>query len=118
LAGTGHQPWPHPHHPLPSGQQVASSRPVTCRQSSTAHIRRLSPGQRVRAQPTSSPCPSVRAGTVVWSSCRPAWSTTTTVWDRAVVHHPSGRLTHHHTEACLLDLGLYDRVAARRGWTF
>jgi hypothetical protein len=62
----------------PAASRSRSSRPVTCRQSSTAHLR--SSGQRRRAQPSSWPCPSVRAATVVWSSWRPAWSTATTVW--------------------------------------
>jgi hypothetical protein len=58
-----------------AASRSASSRPATCRQSSTRS------GQRWRAQPISSWWSLVRVPRlVVWVSCRPTGSVATTVW--------------------------------------
>jgi hypothetical protein len=65
-----------PHDPLPGGQPVAfqPARDVAAVRHGPGPLRPACPSQL-----TSWPCPGVRAGTVAWSSWRPAWSTATTV---------------------------------------
>jgi hypothetical protein len=69
----------------PAASRSVSSRPATCRQSSTAQVRsgtaQVRSGQRWRAQAISSWWSLVRVARVVaWVSCRPTWLAATTVW--------------------------------------